>query len=80
MENTIPSKELTAVGKMNEQKADRISKTICLITSPASPAKVSRPMVSIGKYPKRSMSITVEIDRGSAIEKLTWEITAKKAQ
>lgn len=80
MENTIPSKELTAVGKMNEQKADRISKTHLLNYFTGLPGEGVAADGIDWEISKRSMSITVEIDRGSAIEKLTWEITAKKAQ
>jgi hypothetical protein len=80
MENpTLKSPELEAFRRMNERKAGQISKKNLLETIANLPADG---IVADGldwEIGKKSIGISIEIDRGSAIECLTWELKTKKS-
>jgi hypothetical protein len=78
MENINKSPELEAFRRMNERKANEISEQNILefVTSiPSDGITVSGLDWEIGK---KAISLSIEIDRGSATESLTWELKAKK--
>jgi hypothetical protein len=77
--NIIHSGELKRLAEMNQHKADFISSGKNLLAYIASlPAEGITADSLDWEIGKKSMSISVEIDRGGAIEKLTWELSVKK--
>jgi hypothetical protein len=76
----IKSAELEAFRRMNERKAESISKKNLLETIANLPAEGINAEGLDWEIGKKSMSIKIEISRGDAVETLTWELkTVKKA-
>ncbi|MBN2189054.1 MAG: hypothetical protein JW699_06340 [Chitinispirillaceae bacterium] len=78
MDNTTHSSELKRLAEMNQRKADSLSKKNLLDYIASLPGEGVTADNLDWEIGKKSMSITVGIDRGGAIEKLTWELSAKK--
>ena len=69
MENAIQSIELKRLAEMNLRKARDIA------SLPADGIAADNIDWEVSK---KNITIKISIDRGTAIEKLTWELSAKK--
>jgi hypothetical protein len=78
MENKTPSQELLAIASMNKRKADSISKKHLLDSIASLPGEGITGDNIDWEISKKSVKLTIEIDRGSAIECLTYELKTKK--
>lgn len=79
MENAaIKSPELEAFKKMNERKAGLISKKNLLEVITNLPAEGIGADGLDWEIGKKSIGISIEIDRGNAIECISWELKVKK--
>jgi hypothetical protein len=80
MDNAIHSSELKRLAEMNQHKADYLSKKNFLDYVASLPGEGISADSLDWEIGKKSMSITIKVDRGTAIEQLTWELSEKKTK